>query len=715
MTREWINDGRNKHNQRFCGIDGEGGNIADPDALWGEVHRYLLLRAGDQVVENPEGLSFQECAEFLCNLPRKRIYSAYFFDYDVTMILRGIPEERAKRLMDRGARQKDGGFNPLPVDYAGYQFDYMPHKEFRIRREDQKEWLIISDAGQFFQSSFLRTLEKWQIGTQEERDFIAKGKSMRGDFHMMDEEIKAYNALEILLHEQLMETFRSVCVDTGYVPRKWQGPGYLASAMLEHHGVPRRKDIPIMQNFDFRYLANEAYYGGRFETTAAGPISGPVYQYDINSAYPSILRTLPCLIHGSWRRIRNMPDRGHLWFGQVYFHHDAGRLLCNLPVRSKNGNISYPREGNGVYWSTELEAAQEAGTHVTFTTGWIYEPHCDCRWFDFIDEYYAMRVALGKTNKGYVLKLAGNSLYGKIAQSIGYAPYANPVWAGLITAGCRAMLIDAYKNNMNDVYMLATDGIFCAAELDVPVSTELGEWERTVHDDGIFIVQPGIYYLPHGDVKTRGVERGRINNQREAFESAWQRFLDSHGEDHTVSVAVSNFITIKQALSRRKWRLAGTWENTTRDISFDWSSKRQRSLALRDERGTLRTLPHDGDRKLMSTGYDRVIGGHAKPSNLFQRFNDPGLLEKERMEEQPDWVEPLISELSLSNRYVLKSCRVILSEHDNNDTSKRLAGRYACNRRERRRCLDRSVLHTVPQRLCFQDEGKEDDSLPQRS
>lgn len=644
MTREWTNDSRNRATWPFCGVDGEGGDIPDPTALFGTVHAYQLLRAGEYSIENARGLDFEQCAEFLCSLPPKRIYVAYFFDYDVTMMLRGLPEERVRRIMNRDLRTRNG-WTLMPVDVGAYQVDYLPHKEFRIRRKGTGEpFTIISDVGQFFQTSFLKTLEKWNIGTPEERAMIAKGKEMRGDFHEMDVEIRAYNALEISCLETLMSEFRAVCVDTGYVPKKWQGPGYLASAMLDHHSVPKRDAIPVLSNETFRSLANDAYYGGRFETTAAGPVIGSVYQYDINSAYPAALRTLPCLKHGNWRLIHQIPDTG-LWFGRVHFNHATRQLLYNLPVRDKHGNIFYPREGNGVYWSTELDAARASGTEFDLSEGWIYENSCNCQWFDFIDEYYRARVRLGKTTKGYVLKLAGNSLYGKVAQSIGYAPYANPVWAGLITAHCRGKLISAYSGNQNDIYMLATDGLFSAVPLDVPVSQKLGEWDLTTHEQGIFIVQPGIYYLPDGDVKTRGIERGRINTERAAFERAWQQYMASHGENHVVTVPVDNFITCKQALARNKWSIAGTWEQTTRDISFDWAVKRQPATVIVSANGTVRTIPHEGSPELTSIGYERVIGGQQRASLLTDRHRDPGLLESDRMLEQPDWVQPLIASL----------------------------------------------------------------------
>jgi len=625
-------------NQEFRGVDGEGGNVPEEGTLFGVRHQYLSLRCGPHLLETGKPLSWNDCFSFLADQPSSFQYVAYFFDYDVTMMCRTLPEKVARSLITRHLRIDKTG-NTKPVTFGGFQFDYLPHKEFRVRRMGTKRWVVISDVGQFFQKTFHNTLCKWEIGTEEERAFILRGKSMRADFAGFDEEIRAYNALECLLLEQLMTNFRAVCWETGYVPKKWQGPGHLASAMLAKHGVPRREDIPILSNYKFRSLAQAAYYGGRFETTATGPVRGPVYQYDINGAYVHLLKSLPCLIHGSWKWVRERPSEG-LWFGEIYFDHDAPLLLYNFPVRLKNGNIQYPKEGNGVYWSVEIEAAESAGSRTTFKQGWVLERHCDCRWFDFVDPYYKQRLALGKSAKGYVLKLAGNSMYGKIAQSIGYAPYANPVWAGLITAGCRAMLINAYKQDHADTYMLATDGIFVSKKLDLPVSKELGEWDETIHPDGIFIVQPGIYFA--GDEpKSRGIQVGRVNEMRETFQEQWNKYVQSHGLDYTVPVEVTNFITLKQAIARNKFALAGTWEHATREISFEWYFKRKQGLAL-SRNGNLRTVPHNGGKEEVSIPYARAIGGGLTDVALDEVVTDEGLIEKERQNEQPDWVQPLL-------------------------------------------------------------------------
>ena len=634
--------------REFRGVDGEGGNVPNPDMLFpdlGTRHEYLSLRAGPDCLETGKPLKWWECLAFLSDLPRWYIYVAYFFDYDVTMIIRGIPEERARRLFNRHLRKNIHTPNIImPVDLTAptgeeFEIDYLPHKEFKVRRKNSKWWTTISDVGQFYQKTFLDTITKWNIGTPEDRERIKIGKAQRADFAEMTDETRYYNALECLMLEQLMTNFRVVCWETGYVPKKWQGPGYLASAMLDYHGVPRREAIPILKNPEFFALALSAYYGGRFETSCAGPVPNTVYQYDINGAYVHLLRSLPCLTHGSWQQVKKRPNG--IWFGTVHFNHDAPRFLYNLPIRTKEGNIHFPREGIGTYWSVELEAAEKAGTKIDFHTGWVYKSNCECAWFAFVDPYYEQRLKLGKSNKGYVLKLGGNSIYGKLAQSIGYAPWANPVWAGMITAGCRAMLIDAYSQAPEDCMMLATDGLFMTKPLKLPLSTKLGEWEEIIHEEGIFIVQPGIYFMG-AEAKTRGVERGRIHDMRDDFERQWKRFIGSHGIDHTISVPVVNFITAKQALARHKWSIAGSWETTTREISYDWSIKRKRGIAFWREQ-VCRTVPYDGSSELVSVPYSKTIGG-GLDSVLLARYDSLTLQESERRSEQPDWVQPLLGD-----------------------------------------------------------------------
>lgn len=622
----------------FVGVDGEGGDI-------GERHEYLLLRAGDRVLETGEPLTGLECLDFLAKLPPLQEYVSYYFDYDVTMMLRDLPEHVIRHLLDREGRVWSDRMPPAPVRWRGYEFDYLPHKEFRVRRQplqrgDKPLWVIINDVGTFFQCSFLKALDRWGIGTKKQLADIERGKKGRNAYKAITPETRRYNKLEIELLETLMTQFRRICQEVGYVPRVWQGPGNMASAMLNYHGLPRTEDIHAVPDRVWQYAQN-AYYGGRFETTAVGPVTGPVYQYDINSAYPYACTLLPCLDHSTWHHAVTL--RGLGVYKIRFFHPSTKDALYSFPVRRKDGSIFYPRMGSGWYWYPEIQSAIANGCKVTVVDGWTVSKGCDCWPFGWVEDVYAERVRIGKSGKGMVLKLGLNSLYGKQAQSVGRAQYANPVYAGLITAITRGMLAEAYGQNINATVMLATDGIFTTEPLNLECGKGLGQWDLDIHESGMFVVQPGLYFAGDKQPKTRGVPLAKVLEKEHEFRSAWDESLWAHevpryspgGNQYTtlpypqVDISVRNFVGLRLAMARNKPETAGEWQEVTKAISFGWYKKRRPNKVTHDGR-SLRTWPHAGDRGLVTVPYDRNIGG-----NLLRD------LTKLEFDDQPEWAEQI--------------------------------------------------------------------------
>jgi DNA polymerase type B, organellar and viral len=623
----------------FVGVDGEGGDILGS-------HEYLLLRAGKHVLETGEPLTFAECAGFIADLPRGPIYVAYYFDYDVTMMIRRLPRDRIGRLLDRESRASDRPGMPMPVDYAGFQIDYLPHKEFRVRRRlpdvggkrRYSKWIVISDVGSFFQSSFVSALRKW-YGTMvdgvwvpnpgeahmgEVIDKIHEGKLQRNSFGKVTEYEREYNLLEIKVLEMLMTKFRAMCDHANLHPTKWQGPGNLVMSQFRNVGMPRNRDLEL--DPDLVEFSNQAYYGGRFEPCRFGEISGPIYQYDINSAYARTYRDLPCLLHGSWARVSDMPAGG-IFVGRVRFLHKPTSSLFCFPIRTKKGEIFFPRQGQGVYWSPEIQLAVEQGCQLEWVGGWAYQADCDCQHFDWVEDIYAERRRLGKDGTGYVLKIMLATIYGKLCQSVGAAPYANPIWAGLIVSTVRSQLARAALDTPtgahgSDVIMLATDGLFCTLPRPyLAAGTELGEWELTVHD-GMFVVQSGVYMLPDKLPKTRGVARRKVIQHTWDFYVAWQRYLRS-SVSTGVDITLRSFVGIRSAYARNRLDIAGQWLYSRRRISFDWSTKR-RLPRIVDSYVT--TRPPEGNPELTSVPYKRTIGGTS-----FRDLDD----------EQPDWSDAL--------------------------------------------------------------------------
>ena len=609
--------------RRFVGVDGEGGNIDGR-------HEYLLLRAGTHVLETGKPLTAGECLDFLSRLPTHGIiYVSFFFDYDVTMILRDLPPERLHRLLDTDCRRIPGKpCSSYPIDWSDFQLDYIQGKEFRVRRRKEgAKWVIIHDTGSFFQTRFTNALTQW-FGKETQYlpviEKIEQGKNQRRDFGAVTEDERKYNLLEIGMLEQLMERFRNVCEELDIRPTRWQGPGNLVSAVFRREKLPQNKDIKLFDiHPDLIRMANMAYYGGNFTPCMFGEIPGPVHQWDINSAYAAVYRTLPCLLHGRWLKEDGQADD---YLADIAFEHPSTLAFGALPIRLNNGTIVYPLKGQGIYWGREIEVAKKHGCKIKIQQKIRYKKQCDCQHFDFIYQLYTLRQQLGKNSMGRVLKLVLASIYGKLAQSIGCAPYSNPIWAGLITSTVRAQLADAALSvdHGHDVIMLATDGMFTRTMRTLDVGTEIGQWDHTIHSS-MFTVQSGVYFLPpetagKDATKSRGTPKTLIEKHEDEFRNIWSTFLET-GILSTVKIPTHKFISIRLALARHKPWKAGQWEDDTKEISFDWTTKR----ALGKQHDTYYTTqPLTGSTTLRTQPYDRTIGGLRTAERL-------------TLAEQPDW------------------------------------------------------------------------------
>lgn len=656
----------------FMAIDGEGGT--DPVSGY---HAYFLLRAGNSSLLPRKGavrLTTRDCLEFLCSLPSKAILVGYFFDYDVTKILEDLPLEKLDRLMHRdkrmwprsedmeGMENKDIRPRVMPVTFGGYEIDYLPRKEFKVRREGSRQWTVINDVGSFFQCRFVEAIEKWEVSTPEIREAIGAGKDLRNDFSISAlEEIAEYNGLEIECLQELMEKFRKACVASTYVPAKWQGPGLLAEAMYSKNGVPRTKDVPLLNNpvyADLMDFARNSFYGGRPELTGVGPVDCVVEQWDINSAYPAAMLSVPCLTHGTWEKktyglpASELNDNLRLVYGSFAPKPSTVRLpsLYGLPIRTSEGTITYPASGKGWYWGFEVLSS----IHQNFIVdeAWEYSKECDCVPLSFVAGIYEQRLAAGKDSAGIPIKLGLNSLYGKTVQSIGKPKYANPIWGSFLTSWCRTQIQHFIHASPlcgtwcgSDVLMIATDSV-CTTTIrtDIVESKELGGWSREIHSNGMFLVQPGLYFGSSGKpTKTRGVPRSVIEEKEAEFRSAFERLVS--GKDLSlgdVRVPQRMFVGIKSAVHRRNMKLLGQWvEFVDEDgregkvIKFDWSSKRAAFPVLNPTTGRswLQTFPQDGDVNVESLPYSKNIGGLVLRDSLRAMYV-----------EQPDWssqIEPV--------------------------------------------------------------------------
>jgi hypothetical protein len=519
----------------------------------------------------------------------------------------------------------------------------------------------IYDTQGFFQCSFVRALELWQIGA-EHLPTIARMKADRSVFAGLTDEVRRYCAIECDLLAEMMEAFRSQCIAVGMIPATWNGAGKIASALLKEHNAMKASRLREITPPDVLLLAHAAYYGGRFETTRAGRL-GPTWEHDICSAYPAAMLRLPCLEHGTWvkqsgKQLSKL--NGELFVASVRFSHPPRQFLCGLPFRSKQGRLSWPREGNGVYWSSEIRSAERLGATIEYKRGWRFVPQCQCIPYEFVADLYEQRLAIGKSVRGIPIKLGLNSIYGKKAQRIGRPTFANPIEAGLITALTRAKINDAIvaagkpyigedgrerPGDPRRVVMIATDGVYTVegpiAALDL--GGGLGQWEAKAFPS-LFIVRPGLYWPPDraGNVrsasklKTRGLSPKFFEPRIPAFERAWDDWLDAPSllpglPDPTtcpvVPVPIETFVGVRLAMRLNDPAKACQWVKRDVACKFSWVDKR-RGVQRAGDALVLGALP--GDPEAHSHYYDG--SGVMASSTLFD-------LDRMIFEAMPDYVD----------------------------------------------------------------------------
>jgi len=413
-------------------------------------------------------------------------------------------------------------------------------------------------------------LEDWKVGTVKEREAMTVMKEQRVDFDRLWREdpksVMAYCHEECRDMAQLAHKLVNAHDAVGLKLRSYYGAGSTAGAMLKVMGILEQL-VPCPNVMNDALAC--AFFGGRFENSVIGAIAGPVYNYDISSAYPYQQCFLPCLMHGKWERSTKRKSVEGSTASLV--HYRLRRISPEdyswgpFPFRTKNGSICFPiNSGGGWIWKDEYLMGEKLFPHVEYLESWNYHTECDCQPFKNISPYYLERLRIGKEGPGIVLKLGMNSCYGKLAQSVGNAIFNSWAWAGMITSGTRAQILELlglHKDRAN-LLMVATDGIYTRERLVTPTPRDtqtavkvfdevakkevfkpLGGWEEKPVPQGVFVARPGIYFpmSPTKDelkqVRGRGVGKGVVLENWSRIVASWEAHRDSRPTHMTRDVA----------------------------------------------------------------------------------------------------------------------------------------------------------------------------------
>lgn len=336
-----------------------------------------------------------------------------------------------------------------------------------------------------------------------------------------------------------------------------------------------------------------------------------VWSYDISSAYPYQLFQLPCLTCGTWklydnpaavyRALKRPTTRLACVFASTPKKpaNDLARAWGAFPFRYKDGTTAYPLHNPGVWvWQDEFRVGRKhwkAEAH----RAWVYSTKCACRPFAKIAEAYLERTRIGKEGRGKVLKLGCNSCYGACCQHKGSAKFQSYIWAGAITSGTRAQLLEliASAKDPTKILMTATDGILSLERLKPPKPIDtgtwhagdpdpskprkpLGGWEEEHLPNGVHLIRPGIYFPLNPSDKEKKKVRSRGFGRKVLFANM-ARVLDEWKRQgpHRLEFLDQMFWGMKSCLLAtregvEKLPRYGTWQMAPRVTSYDPLPKR---------------------------------------------------------------------------------------------------------------------------------------------
>lgn len=561
----------------FTAWDGEGITKKSGE------HVYVMLAVKNQndsdYLFNPKGLRTEQIFEFVLKFAAKSsetIQVIYGGGYDFNMWFVDIPRDVIQKIYD----QKYVIWNGYRIAWRKGKSLYLAHVDKEGRRSES---ITIYDVAPFFQIPFVKACDSYLGGNFYRREVVVKNKALRSSFTVADvPEVREYNDVELINLIRLMEELRRRLNKAGLRPMRWDGPGAVASALMRREGIKKaRAESPSA----VAQAARFAYAGGRFEVIRFGSVEGAAYEYDINSAYPAALRSVPNLAEGTWEYVSG--DPGPQEFAMYHVEYQGAR--SDIPGaffrRDSNGSVCYPMNVTGWYWSPEIETGREYCQRgygkMRVIEAWVFRPTTDVKPFAFIDRLYKARQIMKRQGDGahVGIKLGLNSLYGKLAQQVGaeerngvwrIPPFHQLEWAGYTTSYCRARILRACLDNIGSVIAFETDAVFVSEKLNVPESSELGDFEG-IEFDSLTYVQSGMYFgTSGGEVveKTRGVDRGSLHES-----DVLQSLAHARADDRYVTARLTRFIGLGVALSQNfdLWR---RWQTVRKRITLEPTGKR---------------------------------------------------------------------------------------------------------------------------------------------
>lgn len=415
--------------------------------------------------------------------------------------------------------------------------------------------LDIHDTGTAFTGGLLSVIEQWQPDlSSSQLEAIAWGKeSRKNSFDAADITlIEQYSEAECVAHARTCRKLLDSVRDAGHIamkPSQLFGSGSIASSALDYYNVATRKKTltcdSMVRGLTVDQIPAMTYFGGLIETPVLGQIDEPVDEADINSAYPSHMLALPCMLdgHGRWvsRPGARLSDALSGSLGYVLASWDV-QTVSTPPflVRTREGLVRQPLTGSRI-WVTlpEYETAAQrfpdalVAHHVVF-----YVPECECPnplafLADLYDRRADIKAQMELCERGgpawlllncqqMAIKLVINSIYGKFAQRRpALGRFTNMHYASHITGCTRAQVRRESwlrEDQGGTIVYTHTDSVLSIGGTPMDGGNSLGKWGLEKQSHKFTIVQPGLAVaIEGGKTASRGCGKSEFRTGVEAW------------------------------------------------------------------------------------------------------------------------------------------------------------------------------------------------------
>jgi hypothetical protein len=502
------------------------------------------------------------------------------------------------------------------IKYKGYNIFYISKKILSISEIKGKKGSIkLYDNSQYYEYMSLDSASEKYLGSGKLEDVSAKkiGESRKYYDENYDEIVKYCKRdaeLTLKLALLAMENIRKL----GFNPSNPISPASISRKYQRKRGFPVSLKKMKGNELKANVFAMKAYKGGVFATYKRGYFQQPLFDYDLNSAYPSIMIDLPDWRNGRFEFIEEKPETYQ--YGWVYCEIDTEYIpyqedehytvkeiyegIGEWDMKYTAKKVTYPTGLRvAVITTEEYRWLKKNGEYVKWLgegMGWIKENDKYPNPFGWLKEMYTKRKEAKKDNPALAttMKLLMNSLYGSTVQrKNGIGDLSNFCYGSYITGRARIQMFDVKKKNPKAIANIATDGLLSTEKLPLRVSDKLGEWEYNEYTKGI-IIGNGIRQLWKADGSFETHARGITSDRKYDLLAALEKVKDK-SEIGVGRTRVIQLGTMVNAHIKWKHEHLNTFVHQSRVLKANTDKKRCWEREYRNFKDLLESESMDGE------------------------------------------------------------------------------------------------------------------------